>query len=136
MIRDLIWGDIENYNFTRCLGQLIKCCDKDQMRRIYYRRHGLGIRTLVSMRDDKIVGTASYFIEPKFSGNYIMHIEDVVVDKDYRKQGIAAGLINEILNEAIINQYYKVILHCSDDLIGFYKKFGFYEWANGMRYDP
>jgi len=70
-------------------------------------------------------------IEPKLihSGSSVAHIEDLVVDKDYQRLGIAKELIDfsvDYINNSI-NKCYKIILDCKKELIPFYNKFEFEE---------
>ncbi len=76
--------------------------------------------------DNKIIGNIKIIKEQKFHNNfmYVLHIEDLVVDKNYRKNGIATKLINYVL-EHELNNCYKIVLSCNDELILFYNKFNF-----------
>ena len=54
---------------------------------------------VVKREDGKIVGMASVcFIAPL--SHISAHIDDVVVDKPYRRRGIAKGLLNELISIA------------------------------------
>ena len=57
---------------------------------VYRDRLKSRIRTYVAVIDDRIAGTASVFIEPKFinSGGVVGHIEDVAVHPGFQKHGI------------------------------------------------
>jgi glucosamine-phosphate N-acetyltransferase len=74
-----------------------------------------------------IIATGTIILEPKFIHNNgtVGHIEDIVVDKDKNGLGIGKKLIDELVNIAINNGCYKVILNCSETNIGFYEKAGF-----------
>jgi dTDP-glucose pyrophosphorylase/GNAT superfamily N-acetyltransferase len=90
---------------------------------------------LVLRYEDQIVGTGSLLVEQKLTHNMgkVGHIEDVVVDLQYRGLGLARQMIELLICMAQDNNCYKVILDCSDDLIGFYGKMGFEKSANTMR---
>jgi glucosamine-phosphate N-acetyltransferase len=77
--------------------------------------------------NEKIIATASLLIEPKFIHRLssVGHIEDVVIDKNYRNNGLGKLLINHCVNYAKQNGCYKIILNCSSSNIGFYEKCGF-----------
>ena len=77
--------------------------------------------------DFKIIGTASVLIEEKFIHKLssVGHIEDVVVDKEYRDKGLGKLLINHCIEYIKNNGCYKVILSCSDKYVEFYRKCGF-----------
>jgi len=90
---------------------------------------------LVLRYEDQIIGTGSLLVEQKLTHNMgkVGHIEDVVVDQQYRGFGMARQLVERLICIAHDNNCYKVILDCSDDLIGFYGKMGFEKSANTMR---
>lgn len=77
--------------------------------------------------DNIIVGTATLFIEPKIIHNfgYVGHIEDVVISKNYRKNGFGKIMMKYLINEAKRNNCYKIILNCAKENISFYEKCGF-----------
>jgi glucosamine-phosphate N-acetyltransferase len=85
----------------------------------------------------QIVGTASIFIETKFihDGACVGHIEDVVVDDAYRRQGIGKRLVQGCIDIAREQECYKVILDCSSERIGFYESLGFRCECECMRLD-
>ena len=81
----------------------------------------------VYVLDNKIVGTITLLHEQKLihNGSKIVHIEDLVVDKEYKNRGIGRDLINYCLDKISKEEYYKIILDCSEELERFYNKFGF-----------
>lgn len=85
--------------------------------------------------EDRIVGTASILIENKLIHNMGMvgHIEDVVIDVNYRKLGLASLLMNKLIETAKNNGCYKIILEASDDVCPFYESLGFKWQGNSMR---
>jgi len=91
----------------------------------------------VVILDDKVVGSTTLLIEPKFihQGGKVGHIEDVVIAKEVQGSGIGEKLINFILEYAKKNDCYKTILDCSDDVKPFYEKIGFKKHSNSMRFD-
>ena len=80
-------------------------------------------------KEDKIVGMITLFIEQKLihNGACVAHIEDLVVDKDYQKQGIATKLVQHCLSQLRPDTCYKIILDCKGELAPFYEKLGFKE---------
>ena len=96
-----------------------------------------GLRTFVARAGDRVVGTATLVIEPKFihHGGKIGHLEDVSVHKDFQKQGIGEGLVRHAIDEARRLGCYKVILFCIDRLVPFYGRCGFHVHENGLRLD-
>lgn len=81
----------------------------------------------VYVLDNKIVGMITMLHEQKLihNGSKIVHIEDLVVDKEYKNRGIGRDLINYCLDKISKEEYYKIILDCSEELERFYNKFGF-----------
>jgi glucosamine-phosphate N-acetyltransferase len=81
----------------------------------------------VYVLDNKIVGMITLLHEQKLihNGSKIVHIEDLVVDKEYKNRGIGRDLINFCLDKISKEEYYKIILDCSEELERFYNKFGF-----------
>ncbi len=78
---------------------------------------------------DKVVAAGSLFIERKFIHNLssVGHIEDIVVDKDYRGLGLGKEIVDHLVEVAEKKGCYKVILNCSKRNVGFYKKCNFKE---------
>ncbi len=91
----------------------------------------------VVILDDKVVGSTTLLIEPKFihQGGKVGHIEDVVISKEFQGSGIGEKLINFVLDYAKKNDCYKTILDCSDDVKPFYEKIGFKKHSNSMRFN-
>ena len=77
--------------------------------------------------DGRIIGTAAILIEKKFIHKLssVGHIEDVVVDQEYRGNGLGKILVDYCIAYAKNNDCYKVILNCSEDNVPFYSKCGF-----------
>ena len=82
----------------------------------------------------KIVGTGTIFIEKKFIHNMgcVAHIEDIVIDSNSRGKGYGKIMMNYLIDIAVKNKCYKIILDCSYNNIDFYKKVGFTKKANQM----
>ncbi|MDX1967708.1 MAG: GNAT family N-acetyltransferase [Planctomycetaceae bacterium] len=104
---------------------------------VFRKRMRQKILTYVAMLDDRVVGTASLIIEPKFinSGGVVGHIEDVAVHQAYQQHGVGGRLIRHLLDVSRERGCYKVILDCAEDVIPFYEKLGFRRWEQAMRID-
>lgn len=74
-----------------------------------------------------IIGTITIIIEQKLIRNFgkVAHIEDVVIDSNYRGQCLGKQLINEAIKISKNNNCYKIILDCDEHNIPFYQKSGF-----------
>ncbi len=72
----------------------------------------------------KIIGTGTVILEPKIirSGKYVGHIEDIVIDTNFRGQHIAQTILSMLKSYCIAKNCYKVILDCDPDLQTFYQK--------------
>jgi len=94
--------------------------------------------------DGKIIGTVSVLYEDKVNRGTVpnlhrfycvAHIEEFVVDINYRGQNIGLQLMKFCVEEARKNDAYKIILDCSESNIGFYEKCGFIRHEVCMRMD-
>jgi len=71
-----------------------------------------------------IIATCKLIIEQKLHNNLkkMGHIEDVIVDKDFKGKHIGNLLLNECFKIGKENNCYKIVLNCNKDIIDFYKK--------------
>lgn len=78
-----------------------------------------------------IIGTITILFEPKIihTMGMVCHIEDIVIDLNFRGLKLSKILINKALELAKNNKCYKAILNCNDKNIEIYEKNGFI--ANG-----
>ncbi len=91
----------------------------------------------IALLDERVIGSATLIIEPKFihDGGMVGHIEDVVVDKKHQGKKIGEQIIKYLLEESKAKGCYKTILDCSDEVKPFYEKLGFKHNANALRFD-
>lgn len=97
-----------------------------------------GCHTFIVLDNSKVIATYSMIIENKFINNFgiAAHIEDVVVSKDFRSQGLGKKLIENAIVFAKKKNCYKIILDCAEEVKDFYKKCGFEESKNcNMRFN-
>ena len=82
----------------------------------------------------KLVGMITIFVETKLihGGKSVGHIEDLVVDSEYRRLGIGKHLIEFCKSYAERRNCYKIILDCNAETKSFYEKNGFTDKSNGM----
>lgn len=136
------WQDEEMERVQECLGSLRESSvnDENLYRSILEHRVEMGIKTIVADTvEEGIVGTASYFIEPKMlrGGCFVVHIEDVAVLQSSRLTGIGSAMM-EFIREAVQRdplKPYKIILDCSDDNREFYESLGYRVHERCMRLD-
>lgn len=96
-----------------------------------------GIHTYVIERNREIIGTATLHVLKKLihGGSHVGLIEDVCVSEKYSGKGLGKQIIDELIEVAKDKKCYKVILNCSEDNVGFYKKCGFEQKEVQMRFD-
>ncbi len=95
-----------------------------------------GNLTLVAVADDnigplgevivgeRVVATGKILIEEKFYQS-VGHIEDVIVDREFRGEGIGKEIILGLVEIGKRSDCYKVILECHNDVRNFYLKCGY-----------
>ena len=62
-----------------------------------------------------------------FDGVYRALLDDIIVDSAYQKRGLGKLIVETLLEQ--LNGIDSVFLNTSDDLVEFYKKFGFQEFS-------
>lgn len=87
-----------------------------------------------SKNNNKIIGSITIIIENKIIHSFskVGHIEDVVVDINYRGQKLGQKLINYAVGLCKDKGCYKVILDCNNENIKFYEKCNFELKGNEM----
>lgn len=87
----------------------------------------IGAEVWVVEFEGKIIASVSLLLEQKVihECGIVGHLEDVVVDKDYRKYGLGKFIIERIIKIAKERGCYKLIGDCKSELLGFYEKNGF-----------
>ena len=85
----------------------------------------------------KVIGATTLLVEKKLihKGGLVGHIEDVAVRGGYEGKGVGRALVGAAVERARDLGCYKVILDCSEDVVGFYEKLGFRRHEVGMRID-
>lgn len=131
IIKELDYED-DYYQYCSLLKQLTtidpeKISRKSFILQLHLIRSNPYHKIIIAKYDDKIVGTITILIEPKIIHNLskVAHIEDVVVDNGYRLKGIGKILIQKAIEISKEFGCYKIILDCSSENMGFYRKFGF-----------
>ncbi len=87
----------------------------------------MGAQVWVVEFEGKIIASVSLLLEQKIihECGIVGHLEDVVVDRDYRKYGLGKFIIERIIKIARERGCYKLIGDCKSELLGFYEKNGF-----------
>ena len=82
-------------------------------------------------RNGKIISNIKVCLETKF-GNNVCHIEDFVIDSEYRNRGIGKYMLNYIIKNVKSNNIYKIVLECKKELEKIYESCGFLREGNEM----
>tara|TARA_Y100000996_G_scaffold271959_2_gene214105 strand:- start:2316 stop:2738 length:423 start_codon:yes stop_codon:yes gene_type:complete len=90
-------------------------------------------KSIVGVLDNEIVAYGSIVIENKIRGEVAGHIEDIVVDKNYRGRFIGENLIKELINIGKKNSCYRITLFCKENLKNFYSRQGFKKSSINMK---
>lgn len=100
----------------------------------HYKKVQSIIYVIYDKENDLIIGTGSVFIEYKYIHKLgsVGHIEDVVINENYRKKGFGKKLISILLLTAKQNGCYKVILDCDSKNTTYYENIGFLNKGNYM----
>jgi glucosamine-phosphate N-acetyltransferase len=120
VLNNLLPPDIENKEYAKNILQKIK---SNPLHKIFVAEDDL---------NNKVVGTTTLLIEPKFinKGMQVGYIEDVSVRKGYEGLGIGSKLVSYATDYAISNEgCKKILLYCSEKTKPFYEKLG-YSLAN------
>jgi glucosamine-phosphate N-acetyltransferase len=82
---------------------------------------------IIVRHENKIIGSGSLYIMPKFIHNlgYLGQLEDIIIDPRYQGKGIGKKLLDYLIKKSREKKCYKIILNCSEKNIGFYQKLGF-----------
>ena len=86
------------------------------------------IYVIEEVTNKRVIGTGTILIEKKLIHNYglVGHIEDIVIDVDYRKFGLGKILVEYLTDTCIFNkQCYKCILNCNEYNESFYTTCGY-----------
>lgn len=90
-------------------------------------------KSIVGVLDNEIVAYGSTVIENKIRCEVAGHIEDIVVDKNYRGRFIGENLIKELINIGKKNSCYRITLFCKENLENFYSRQGFKKSSINMK---
>jgi GNAT superfamily N-acetyltransferase len=86
----------------------------------------------IIIKDELVIGTGSIFLLKKYHCKNICQIEDLVIDKDYRRNGYGIKLLEFLINEGKKYNCYKIMLDCKDENLPFYKKLNFNITGNNI----
>ena len=132
---------IKSQDFYRLFSQLTKKCSllSDTVFEEWFKQYtGNPNYNLfgVLQNENVLVGIGVLWIETKYYNlGKVGHIEDIVIDKNFRHRNLGTQLIQFIQNYANAKKCYKLLLHTTKKTGSFYKKLGFkYSVALEMRF--
>lgn len=122
-IRELTLSEWHEYLelLSQLNGQDISTYDVDKFSDKYSSIKNQSSKIYIVEKNDKPVGTGKLLIETKFFDS-IGHIEDVVIDKNYRNLNLGKKLVEFLIDDAKNHNCYKVVLNASEKVTPFYKK--------------
>lgn len=139
LIQEIYFDESKILNLFNLLSQLTNSpiINKDKLLNIINNLPNNHFIFVYLNNNKEIIGTITLIIEQKIihNGKCVGHIEDLVVDINYNKQGIATELINHCKKIAINLNCYKIILNCKKELIPFYIKNNFNKQDECMCYN-
>ena len=109
----------------------IESIDKESARNSF--NENKSTKSIVGVLENEIVAYGSIVIENKIRGEVAGHIEDIVVDKNYRGRFIGENLIKELINIGKKNKCYRITLFCKEHLKNFYSRQGFEKSSINMK---
>jgi glucosamine-phosphate N-acetyltransferase len=133
----LLQVDDYNRGFLQLLEQLT-VVDADNISFEEFKNHYDKIQSIIYVihdtKMDLIVGTGSLFIEYKYIHKLgsVGHIEDIIIDVNYRNKGFGKKIINILIDLAKKKSCYKVILDCDINNATYYEHIGFLNKGNYM----
>tara|TARA_X000000368_G_scaffold368034_1_gene315749 strand:- start:794 stop:1246 length:453 start_codon:yes stop_codon:yes gene_type:complete len=90
------------------------------------------INSLVVLFEQRVIGFGTIFIEHKLRDSRVGHIEDIVIDEEFRGKNLGNKLIKELLVIGKTKDCYKTTLNSFQNNLIFYQKLGFEKRGNQM----
>ena len=133
IFRKVIKGDLDRvFKILNQLKELnIESIDKESAWKSF--NQNKSTKSIVGVLDNEIVAYGSIVVENKIRGEVAGHIEDIVVDKNYRGRFIGENLIKELINIGEKNSCYRITLFCKENLENFYSRQGFKKSSINMK---
>lgn len=127
-LRFLEEGDYEK-GYIELLNQLTSCpkIEKNKFKDILQKIYSQSINVYVIEENNKIIATATIIYEQKFIHDcgVVAHLEDVVIDEEFRGCGLGKKMIESIIEVVESKGCYKIICNCRENLEKFYGRCGF-----------
>lgn len=135
-VRKIILGDLEK-GFLDVLGQISPLSkeSKELYQETFKKRAQDPLyTTYVALHNDRVIGTGTLLLEHKFFWDcrHYGHLEDVVVDEKYRRQGIGKTIVDALFKEAKNTDCFRIICECPQNTVPFFEKFGLIDYGKEM----
>ena len=135
-IRKLEKNDYKNYlNLMNQFRPIQQNLDFDSFSNIYDQIFKSS-EIYVALIDKNIIGSITVIYEQKFINNCALyaHIEDLIVDENFRNNKIGSKLLNYVKKKALDKNCFKCTLVCNKDVANFYFKNNFEDRGLNMSY--
>jgi GNAT superfamily N-acetyltransferase len=135
-IRKLEKNDYKNYlNLMNQFRPIQQNLDFDSFSNIYDQIFKSS-EIYVALIDKNIIGSITVIYEQKFINNCALyaHIEDIIVDENFRNNKIGSKLLNYVKKKALDKNCFKCTLVCNKDVANFYFKNNFEDRGLNMSY--
>ena len=135
---DFCISELENLDFNKYLDLLSQLNNHREKidQETFNKKHGniksKGGFIIVVKFKNELIGSGKILIEEKFY-NPVGHIEDIVVDKEFRNKGIGSIILKELISIGKKYLCYKIILSAKEELDKFYTNNGFLKSENEYR---
>lgn len=132
-------GDADLPIYLQLLAQLTKVekhTHEESILQLKKIHENINHRIYVIVNDGIIIGCGTLLIEPKMIHGLkpLAHVEDVVIDKQYRKHNLGRTILEFLIEEAKKLDCYKITLGCGPHNVQFYQKIGFLNGNHQMVY--
>ena len=135
-IRKLEKNDYKNYlNLMNQFRPIQQNLDFDSFSNIYDQIFKSS-EIYVALIEKNIIGSITVIYEQKFINNFALyaHIEDLIVDENFRNNKIGSKLLNYVKKKAFEKNCFKCTIVCNKDVANFYFKNNFEDRGLNMSY--
>lgn len=120
----MIFRNINCNDYDQYVKLIDSTISKDDYNQFINEKLHVNHQIIIIEENQNILGTGTLFIEDKmtYGGCKMGHIENILIDTNYRGQKLGERLVKYLLNIAEEKKCYRVDLTCNKELEEFYKK--------------
>ena len=120
----MIFRNINCNDYDQYIKLIDSTISKDDYNQFINEKLHVNHQIIIIEENKNILGTGTLFIEDKmtYGGCKMGHIENILIDTNYRGKRLGECLVKYLLNVAKENKCYRVDLTCNKELEKFYKK--------------